>query len=168
MKKVVRVVLAALLTLAVVPLVAGCNVQDAVSQFLEGNVSGQVGKEYKTIWFNFTIKSIDKVQTYQGKTAPAGYEYIDVVVSETNTFDEPLPMGTFDWYVDAPSFREYVDPENPWHSSMMPTEFTLKIGETQQYHMIFEVPTGTSGLKLVYEEIDEKGSTHSTFTIDIK
>lgn len=147
--------------------VAGA-VSNAVGQILSGNVVGQVGKAYSTQWFTFTVKSIEKVDSYAGYTPAAGNELYDVLITETGTFEEASPMGTFDFYMDEDSFEDYIFPMDPLDDTMMPTDFMLDTDETVEYHMVYEVPTGLTGLRLMYTEFDDQDNEGVTFTINIK
>jgi predicted small secreted protein len=178
MKKLAKAAVAVLISLNLVVL-AGCNtvgdvvndvgqgVSDALGQLISGDVTGEVGKDYRTQWFSFKVDSITKVDEYTGITALPGNELIDVVITEKNIFDESIPMGTWDFYVDAPSFPEYIFPLDPVDDTMMPLDFELAPDESATYHMVFEVPVDTTDLVLVYVEIDETESIGATFTIKI-
>jgi len=143
------------------------NVRLSAARMLQGNVSGEVGATYGTRWFEFTIESIKEIDDAFGYTAPDGYILIDVVVTETGTFDEPIIMGTFDFYMDSDTFLEYEWPIDPLDDSMMPLEFYLAKDETVTYRMVFEVPASLDDLKLMYTEIDENMSIYATFVIDV-
>ena len=126
-----------------------------------------VGTVHKTKWFEFTIHSIEKVDSYAGYTPRAGYQLYDVVITEKNTFSVAIEMGTFDFYMDDPSFIDYIFPIDPLNSTMMPEVFTLGVGQSVQYHMVFEIPSNVTKLKLMYTEIDEFNNKGKTFTIDV-
>jgi len=142
------------------------SVTDSIGQLINGNVTGEVGKTYSTQWFSFTIKSIETVSEYAGHTAPDGMKLIDVVVEETNIFDSPIPMGTFDYYVDEASLIDYIYPISPLDETMMPDEFELAVDETVEFHMIFEVPADINNYQLLYTEVDEYSEEGATFTIN--
>ncbi len=161
------------MALLILPLMASCGtsaaeVADKVAQALSGDVTGEVGKTYKTDWFEFNIKSITKVDTYAGYKAADGNQLYDVLVYEKNIFDEDIPMGTSDFYFDAETFEEYIYPIDPIDNTMMPGEFMLKPKDTAEYHMIYEIPADTVDPKLMYTEIDENDTQGATFTIIVK
>ena len=143
------------------------DVVNTTSQFLSGNVTGQIGKAYSTQWFEFTIHSINKVDSYAGYEPASGYQLYDVLITEKNIFDKSIPMGTFDFYMDDPDFEEYIFSIDPLDNTMMPEEFDLKTGETVQYHMIFEIPEGVTKLALMYTEFDTDNNEGTTFTVYI-
>lgn len=140
---------------------------DAIGQLLSGDVTGEVGKVYRTEWFNFTIESVKPVAEYAGHKPADGYVFYDVKVVETNTFDRAIPMGTFDFFMDQEDFEDYVYPIDPLDDTMMPLEFELAKGEFAEYHMVFEIPAGTEGLILQYIEWDEEDTKGATFTIHV-
>ena len=147
---------------------AGCSkVVEGVRQVLSGNVSGEIGKSYSTQWFDFTVKSVKEVDSYAGYEPEAGYRFIAVDILETGAFDEPITMGTFDFYMDADTFFEYIWPLDPFDDSMMPSEFMLEKGETVEYIMVYVIPEEAPNLKLMYTEIDIEDNEGVTFTINL-
>ncbi|MDR2931592.1 MAG: hypothetical protein LBV27_00645 [Oscillospiraceae bacterium] len=145
----------------------GSTIGNAVGQLLSGDVTGETGKVYSTQWFSFNVKSIKEVPEYAGYTPEDGYVLYDVLITETCTFDESIPMGTFDFYMDDDSFSEPIYPIAPLDDTMMPDQFDLGADETVEYHMIYEVPAEHTALKLMYTEVDEADNIGVTFTINI-
>jgi hypothetical protein len=139
----------------------------ALGQLLEGDVTGEIGKDYRTKWFSFNIASVEEVAAYAGYTPEEGYTLIDVIVSETNIFEDAIPLGTFDFYMDSDSFVDYIYPLDPLDDSMMPLEFELMPDESVEYHMVYEIPIERDGLVLMYTEFDEDDVEHATFTINL-
>lgn len=163
------------LTVCILLLVCACDkateaastVSNTVAQMLKGNVKGEIGKTYSTQWFEFTVKSIEKVDSYAGYKAQNGFELYSVLMNEKSTFDEEIPMGTVDFYMDTDSFEEYIYPIDPLDNTMMPLEFALNKGDVAEYYMVYEIPADTKGLMLCYTEIDEKETEGALFTIAI-
>lgn len=145
--------------------------RDSISNFILGNTPGDVtaetGETYKTKWFEFTIQSIDKVDAYKDYKAKEGHRLYKVSISLKSIWDESIPMGLFDFYMDAPDFAEYIWAIPPLDGTMMPEAYNLTPGETVQYIMIFEVPTDTAELALSYTENYESGEDGATFAIYI-
>jgi hypothetical protein len=146
---------------------AALNTAKSVVEMLSGDVTGEVGKTYATQWFEFTVQSISEVSEYAGYTPEDGYTLYDVLITETGTFDEASPMGTFDFYMDASSFEDYIYPLDPMNGEMMPLEFDLEPDQTVEYHMVYEVPSGASGVNLMYTEVDAEENEGVTFNIPI-
>lgn len=157
---------ALLMSLVLLLCLTACgSTTDTISSIIKGDVTGKIGKTYSTQWFDFSIDSITSVDSYEGEAAPDGYQFVDVVITEKNTFDEEITMGTFDFYMDADELEEYEWILESWHSSMMPEEFILSIGETVQYHAIFMLPVEITDIRFIYEEINELEELGATFTI---
>ncbi|MDR2131799.1 MAG: hypothetical protein LBP30_00445 [Clostridiales Family XIII bacterium] len=144
------------------------NAAESVVELLSGEVTGEIGQTYSTKWFEFTVQSIDEVSEYEGYSPAEGSVLYDVLITEKGTFEEPSPMGTFDFYMDAPSFPDYVYPIDPLNEDMMPLEFDLAKDQTVEYHMVYEIPADVSGLNLMYTEVDEDDNEGVTFNIPIE
>lgn len=143
------------------------NISNTVAQMLSGNVQGKVGKNYSTQWFEFRIDYIEEVAEYAGYKPAEGNRLLDVLIMEKCTFDEPIPMGTFDFYLDAAALDEEIFPMDPLDQTMMPEDFDLAAGESVSYHMIYEVPKNTTDLLLSYSEVDEDENIGTLFTIKV-
>ena len=143
------------------------EVVESVKQVISGDITGEIGVTYATDWFDFTIDSVKKVGEYAGYAAESGYQLVAVKITETGTFDEPSPMGTFDFYMDSVTFDEYVYPLEALDDTMMPEEFMLAKDQTVSYYMIYEIPEDFSDLKLIYVEVDETNATGNVFTINL-
>jgi hypothetical protein len=183
MNKTKKVVIALALALMLALSLSACGgvkdkVEDAVEnvsggagellgQLLSGDVTGEIGKDYRTEWFSFNVKSIHSVSDYAGYAPGEGNILVDVLITETNIFEETLPMGTSDFYMDDTSFLEYIFPISPLDDTMMPDEFALGVDETVEYHLIYELPADVTDLRLLYTEIDENEVEHATFTIPV-
>lgn len=154
-KKVLALVLVAALVFAL----AGCS--------LFAKKEGGIGDTLSTRWFDFTVDSVDVVNSYAGITAEPGYKLVDIVVTETSTVEDDLPMGWFDFMLDDPADEDYYQlPLEQADSSMMPEEFTLTAKETVTYHLLFEVDESSSKLALVFTEYFSDEDTGDTFTVN--
>lgn len=148
--------------------------RESISKYIDGNipqakdVAAETGKTYNTKWFDFTIHSIDKTDAYGGYKTKEGNQLYNVLITLKSTCDEPIPMGTFDFYLDAPDFAEYIWPIPPLDDTMMPEKYDLAPGEAVQYIMLFEVPTDTAGLILSYTETADNGVDGATFSIAVE
>ena len=145
--------------------------KDSISSFIADNITGDVaaktGDSYTTKWFEFTVHSIEKTDTYADYTAKEGHQLYKAVISLKSTWNESLSMGIFDFYVDAPDYQEYIWAVPPLDDAMMPEEYALTPSETVQYIIIFEAPIGTVGLSLNYTENFDDGNDGVTFSIPI-
>ncbi|MDR1135921.1 MAG: hypothetical protein LBL49_07050 [Clostridiales Family XIII bacterium] len=162
-----KITAAIVIALAVSLALSGCG--ETVRNFIMGNVDGEIGKTYSTKWFDFIVSSVDKVDEYSEYTPPEGYTLLDVVVKETNTFDEPITMGTFDFYLTTDTSSMEIYPLDPFNDdpTLMPEEFDLALKESAEYHMIFEFPADATGVTLKYTEVDEDDNVSATFSIKL-
>lgn len=142
--------------------------RESISKYLSKDVAGKIGDTYKTKWFEFTIESIEEAEAYLDYKAKTDYQLYKIQVTLKSNWDKPIPMGTFDFYMDDPSFEEYIWAIPPLDDSMMPKEYDLGPGKSAQYLMIFEVPINTTELALLYTESFEGGSDGKTFAIYIE
>jgi len=146
--------------------------RESISEFVSGNTPGNVsaatGETYTTKWFEFTVHSIDKMDTYMDYKAKEGHQLYKILITVKSIWDTTIPMGLFDFYMDAPDFTEYIWAISPLDSTMMPEEYSLEPSQSVQYVMIFEAPTDTVGLALLYTENHDDGSDGATFSIPIE
>jgi hypothetical protein len=127
-------------------------------------VSGEVGETFATRWFSFTVLSVETPASYAGYRPAAGRMLVDAVISESCA-EGSLPMGTFDFYLDAPSLPAYVYPLEPFDDTMMPSAFTLTPDTPATWHMVFELPAGVTGLRLTYTEVDADNRTGAVYEV---
>jgi hypothetical protein len=139
----------------------------SISDLIAGDVTGKAGETYKTQWFEFTAESIDTVDAYAGRKAKDGHRLYKIPIALKSVWNETIPMGLFDFYMDAPDFEEYIWAIAPLDETMMPEKFDLKPGETIQYVMIFEAPADAAGLALLYTENYANGKDGATYAIYI-
>jgi hypothetical protein len=187
MKAEKRKFLALLLSLIVATSLAltGCNgnnnnndssddssnvVDEVVSQLLDGDVTGQVGNEYQTTWFKFTVNSMETASSFEGYDASSGNTLLIANVTITNTFGSTQPFGTFDWFVDDGSMNAPIFPIDPLDgvASMMQDSYDLQDGQTVTYDVVVEYPSNQTNLYFMYIEIDAQQNIGTTFKIAIK
>ncbi len=147
---------------------AANDVSNAVAQMIEGDVTGVVGTEYATKWFTFTVDTMETAQSYGDYTAAEGNTLLVAHITETNTSGSSQPFGTFDWFVDDSSLPDYIFPLDPFTDEMMPASFNLSDGETASYDIVIEYATSLAEPYLMYIEVDEEGTTYTSFKIPIK
>lgn len=128
-----------------------------------------LGQKHSTYWFNFTVNSIYKGETFGGYRADPGYVLYIVSVTETNTFHKALPMYDTDFYMESNvgGFNRY-DPTYLAGDDFMPWEFTLGVGKTVTYLIPFEIPADkTDDLDFCYTEIAEGNLYRNSYKVDI-
>lgn len=145
------------------------NIADSLATLVSGDVTGEVGVEYETKWFNFTIESMEVTSSYGDYTAAEGYSLLVAHINETNISGAEQPFGTFDWYIttDTMSESDYIFPMSPLNENMMEDSFYLEDGEGVSADIVIEFPSDLTGGYLTYIEIDSEGSTYATFRIPI-
>lgn len=148
MKKVLSVVLVFALAFAL----TACSISEmgARSQG-ENQTEGRIGDTLHTIFFDYTVNSAQWVDEVNGYTASEGNALLDVELTIKNTFKEEIPMGVYDFQAqwndeaeDAFAFQ----PEGVSGDNIMPETFNLKRAETVTYHVIYEVPEGSTDLSI--------------------
>ncbi len=148
---------------------AANDIGDAVTQAFQGDVMCEIGKEYSTKWFKFTVESLSTASSFEGYTAADGMTLVIVHVTITNTFGSTQPFGTFDWFITADSLGEdYIFPMSPLSSGMMPDNFDLADGETVTYDVVIEYPSDLQNPNFTYIELDAQQNAYATFMYPIK
>ncbi|MCL2807923.1 MAG: DUF2510 domain-containing protein [Coriobacteriia bacterium] len=133
-----------------------------------GDITGEIGREYSTKWFDFTVNSMRVSSSIPEHTASAGNVLVIANITITNTFGSLQPFGTFDWLVDSSSLSDYIWPMDPLNSSMMPESYNIDDGETVTYDVVVEIPDDLDNPFFMYIELDEKGQQFTTFKIPIE
>lgn len=139
-----------------------------VAQAIQGDVTGEVGTEYQTQWFTFSVDSMSVAPTYGDYTAAEGNSLVIATITETNTSGQSQAFGTFDWFVDDDSLADYIYPLDPTTEQMMPLDFTLEDGDTVTYDVVIEYPSNLANPFLMYIEADTEGNTYTTFRVPVK
>lgn len=166
-----------LLILAMLFVFSGCDIvsfrspaekrKEDISNYLAKDVAAKTSETYQTKWFSFTIETIKKVNFYGGYKAKKDHQLYEVQILIKSNWEDPIPMGTYDFYMDAPDFEEYIWGIAPLDDAMMPEKFNLNPSESVQYVMVFEVPIASAHLTLVYTESYESGKDGKSFSIAV-
>jgi len=146
-----------------------------IDAILSGEVVGQVGQQYQTKWFKFTVNSLTTASTYENTSSAqgsysAGSGNILVIanITITNTFTSTQPFGTYDWHVYDSTLPDRIWPLSPLSAAMMPDDFDLDVNKTVTYDVVIEIPANLPNPSFTYVEVDEEGGVHTTFKIPIK
>ncbi len=134
----------------------------------EKNYEGRIGDTLETVFFDFSVDSAKFVDSYEGYRASEGNQLIDAVVSIKNTFPDKLPMFNSDFQIQwGPGDQDfgYGTDELEGVSGVMPDSYELGRAEKCQYHIIYEVPAGTTDFSISYLEIFADDSTGDAFFI---
>lgn len=139
----------------------------AVTNLTQGENVGEVGKEYATKWFTFTVETLEKTPSLPDVVASEGNILVVARITETNTSGSTQPFGTFDWFIDDDTLSTPIFPLDPVNEQMMPVSFNLADGESVTYDVVFEIPEDLAHPFLVYIEENDQGETFSTFKIPV-
>lgn len=136
---------------------AGC--QTAVN----GVVTGKIGQKLQVYWFNMTVISATKVDTYGSYTAGEGNTLIDVELQLDSAFDESVTYWNGEFMIDDPANTEdYIYPLIPSEQitgeNLMPSEFTLAPSNSVTYHLVYEVPALSSNFSFIFAEFFDTGT----------
>ena len=181
LKRRIAVVLLCLCAAATLAL-AGCG----------GDVTSNVGTEYQTKWFKFTVNSMTTDTSYGSYTAASGNQLLVTNVTITNSLDDQQSFGTWDfWYVSTGVFRFNNDlplysPMSPLNDNtvqansqmeetgmtilnnqMMPDNFFLSPGDSATYDIVIEFPKDMSSPYFIFTELDENNKIYKSFMFPI-
>jgi len=163
---VVIIVLTSLLVLAALIAVSIPFVATAL-RGPSGVVAIVPGQVHSTQWFNFTVHGVWQVDEYAGHLPAYGHGLWLVQLTQTGTFPESVPMGTWDWYLDSPDFRTVLMPHVaiPGQYNMMPEDFWLERNQSKTHIMLFEAPINARQLSLNFIEVDDRDAVGMLFTL---
>lgn len=175
MKKLLSLMLALVLALA---LFAGCgglgdeispgSSSEAGGSNSDGDIHyGNVGDEFSTVFFDFTVLSAELVDAYEGYTAPEGWLLIDSVITVTNTTRYTLPMFNSDffilWDTDEGTNGDFGPEDTYGLPGVMADEYELPRNEIITEHVLFLVPDTCSDFDICYTEVYDDGTMGNTF-----
>ncbi|MCI2046496.1 MAG: DUF4352 domain-containing protein [Faecalibacterium sp.] len=116
--------------------------------------TGGLGETMSTCFFDYTVESVQLVDSYDGYTPADGNVLLDTVLTIQNTQSEELPMSIYDFQVQWGDFTEDeygYEAEAFWDAQdTMQEHYTLAVGDSITTHVIYEVPQkSTSGYYVV-------------------
>ena len=176
MKRLFALLLAAVLAVGL----AGCgSPQDILNQAMgagngpggvsakDGYAEGRIGDTLSSVFFDFSVDSAEFVDEYAGYAPAAGNVLLDTVVTVKNTFGEELPMFNSDFQIQwGDGDEDYgYGVEGLTDSAIMPEEYTLKRAESVTYHVVYEVPAGSSNFSVSFLEYFEDETEGDVFFI---
>jgi len=103
-----------------------------------------IGDTISTVWFDFTVDSVEVLNEYEGYTAQEGKKLLVVQLSLKSTFTSSSDMFQEDFVagwdlVDEDDF-DYVEPLSAYCDAQFPDEYSLGINESRTGLLIYEVP----------------------------
>lgn len=155
MKKIVRIVAAAMLVLSL----AGCGASGKgnIVTPKNGYAEGHFGDIMKTYFFNFSVNSAYTCKEFEGYTPTNGYKVLVAEVTIKNTGRSTITMFDTDFQIqwgedddayDAP-ITYYTDTVS---EEQLPEEYELAINEERTGLLVFEVPENCKDYAIAYLE----------------
>lgn len=160
MRKRISVLFAALMLLCVL---AACS-SSKVVKATDGGAEGRIGTTFGTCFFEFTVKSADFVEEYAGEKPQEGMQFVDVVISTKNTFNDKIEMYDDDYQIQwGKGNDDFGYPIEAVNDSMAPDTYELGRAEEKEFHYVYEVPEGSSEFSISYLEYFEDNTEGDVF-----
>ena len=145
----------------------GASVNNVVSAE-NGGAEGKIGTTFRTVFFDYSVDSVDYPSEYEGYTASEGMQLLDVVVTIKNTFGSTLPMFNDDFQIQ---WHDLGDGDDDYDfgiimddsSTVMPYEYSLANGKTCNYHIIYEVPAEATEFSVSFQEFFDDNTMGDVF-----
>lgn len=182
--KLTRKALATVIALSVCStgtiLLTGCKdgVDDVVSKVstvlkaqgreYDNLISGGIGDTLSSAFFDFTVNSATIAETYADYLPNTeGYVFLVVDVTTVSTFDNPIPVGNYDFIIawGAEEAEQDIAFES-FSDEMYPDEVTIEKGEKVSGAVVFEVPPDEKDFSFIYEEFYEDEFVGNTCSVD--
>lgn len=155
-------------------MLTACGTGSAVSKVVSaenGYAEGEIGTTFRTVFFDYSVDSVNFPSEYEGITAEDGMQLLDVVISIKNTFGDELPMFNSDFLIQWHDLGN-GDDDFDWglevedSSTIMPVSYDLPAGESCTYHILYEVPAEAREFSVSYLELfndDSEGDLFFTY-----
>lgn len=144
------------------------STSDSASHSSGGYYDGRIGDTLKNAFFEYTVLSANYVNEYDGYRPTDGNVLLDTVIRVKNVFGETIPMFNADFQIqwgDGDEDYGYGVEALEGKKDIMPQEYELARAETVTYHVVYEVPEGTSEYSISYLEIYEDNSQGDVFFV---
>jgi len=163
MKKILASIL--LIALAAVSLTACGNPGSSANIITadeDGYAEGGMGDTMRTYFFDYTVHSAYLCSEYQGYVPQDGNELLVADVTVKNSHREAITMYDSDfqvqWNDDADDAWDipityYLEEGQVLGDEVLPALYDLKVGESRQGLLIFEVPEGNEDFSISYQEL---------------
>lgn len=178
-------VLAILVTLSMMFSMAACGgdsdggagVVDKVTKMLGSQgrsydelVTGEQGDKLSSEFFDFTITNAESAAELDGYTPNVeGNQFIVADVAVTNTTDEDIPVGNYDfsiiWDTTAETAEEDHYAYTVFMDGMYPDDEYLTPGDTLSGKLVFELPADVKEFGIAYEEIYDDDFVGDTYVV---
>lgn len=174
MKKT-KVLFVLLLTLTLI-LAVGCgqqtgDAQDDSGQSTDAPSNKDIGKKYQSVFFDFSVDSVEFGGEFFGHSAPEDMQLINAVITIKNTFGEEIPMSIGDFQLQWHDLGDKDDDytlgvELEGVDNVMPNEYSMADKETVTYNVVFEAPADATEFSISYFELfddDTTGDSHFAY-----
>lgn len=155
-----------LLVAAILTSVSGCSWGQN-----KGTGDYAPGDTISTYWFDFSLDTVDVIDSYDGYRPASGNQLVACRLSLKNTFDEDISMSQTDFFLlwphasgDTSSEQDemtgtYALPK--FSNRQLEDTYNLEPGESREGDLVFEVPETTGRAALVFEEyyVDSESET---------
>ncbi len=138
----------------------------------DGLAQGGIGDILRTYWFDFTIDSAEKTESYGGIRAQEEDNILLVVhISMTSTFPEEIPMSDYDFDVeweggdDALAYPVTLEHPDQQTGAMLESAYLIGPGETVSGDLVFEVPAGQKDFAVYFLEFFEDETEGDLFEV---
>lgn len=133
------------------------------------------GETVSTYWFDFTLETVETVDSYDGYRPASGNRLIVCHLLLVNTFDEAITMSQTDFFLlwpddsgDTSAALEgmtgaYALPK--FSNRQLPDEYELPLWATQEGDLVFEVPQAVTSGALAFEEYYVDGESETGYSI---
>lgn len=101
-----------------------------------------IGDKVSTMWFDFSVDSVEVQSEYEGYAAQEGKKLLVVELSLKSTYTSSTPMFQEDFVAgwDLEDDFEYVEPLSAYCEAQFPDEYSLGINESRTGILVYEVP----------------------------
>lgn len=142
------------LMLAALMMLAACG-----SKSTEESKTYYVGDKISTDFFDYTPKSAEAADSYEGYTPAEGNKLVVVNMTIKNTQTYSMPMSLYDFQIQWGNGDDDFDcPLEQFCDGQLPDEYDIPINATAQGLLIFEVPADQKDFSLSFLEIYEDNS----------
>lgn len=136
----------------------------------EGYADGRAGDVMRSYFFDFTVNNAYLCDVYGSYLPAPGNDLLVIDLTIKNTFNRSLPMFDSDFMVTWGEEEDYDVPVTyyggiTFDEEVFPSEYTLKVNESRDGIMIFEVPEGNGDFSIFYLEVFDDDSTGDVFFV---
>lgn len=116
----------------------------------DGYFSGRIGDHMRTVFFEFTVNSVEYPEAYGDITPADGNQLVLADVTVRNVFSQTLPMSIYDFQIqwgDGDQDFGY-QAEGLVGDNLMPDQYQLLRGASESYKLLYEIPADADPNKL--------------------